>query len=58
MKQIVFKNGHTFNVTQKVGNILKDQIMKGCNKYQVFTKDNDELDFMVNVDDISLIKDI
>ena len=56
MRQIVFKNGHKLEITLKTANNLKKQILKGCSDFQVFVKgDAEELDFIINVSDISYI---
>ena len=56
MKQIVFKSGHKLKITLETANILKNNILKGCVDFQVFTnRDTEELDFMINVSDISYI---
>ena len=58
MKQIVFKNGYTFDITKEAANTLKNEIIRGRSKNQVLVRGNNELDFMINIDEVILIKDI
>ncbi len=55
MKTIVYKNGIKQGISQETANKLKHQILKGCNNFQIFEDENENLNFMINVSEIVAI---
>jgi hypothetical protein len=55
MKKIIFRNGRELEISQGDANTLTNQIVKGCDKFQCFS-DDDNLVYLINLEDVSFIK--
>lgn len=56
MKTVHFKNGSTIEITQKVANILMQNITKGCGNFQCFSDENNQVDFIINLSEVVKIQ--
>lgn len=58
MKEIIFKNGSTLVVSQKIANVIRDRIIEGAKQFQCFTEGDDpNVTIIVNVSEIVSLKD-
>ena len=52
---ITFKSGNKVKITQQTANIIHDQIVKGCSKFQCFSDENNNSILIINLDEIECI---
>ena len=55
MMTIHFKNGTKKEIKQETAEILKNNIIKGCADFQIFSDENDKVFLFVKVSEIILI---
>lgn len=55
MMTIHFKNGTKKQILQETAEILKQNIIKGCADFQIFSDQNDKVFLFVKVSEIILI---
>jgi len=55
MMTIHFKNGTKKQIKQETAEILKNNIIKGCADFQIFSDENDKVFLFVKVSEIILI---
>ena len=54
-KTIHFRNGEKLEVTLEIAKLLRDKILSGSPKFQCVSDQNDDLIYMINVEDISFV---
>ena len=54
--KIYFKNGTSIEISEEIGKVLNDQIIKGCARFQTFSDQNGKLILIVNLDEVVYIQ--
>jgi len=55
MMTIYFKNGMTKQVVKQIGEAIRERVIKGCGRFQVFSDEHGNLLLIINLDEIVYI---
>tara|TARA_R110000822_G_scaffold293896_1_gene415932 strand:+ start:22 stop:195 length:174 start_codon:yes stop_codon:yes gene_type:complete len=55
MKKIILNNGAIVTVSLRVANTIRDRIIEGCNDFQCFTDENNDVSIIINLKDVSFL---
>ena len=55
MKKIHFKNGGAVEISSEIAKTLQENIIKGCNDWQIFSDENDNPILFVKLSEVTYI---
>ena len=55
MRTVYFKNGTKKELQQQIVEIIKERIIEGCGKFEIFSNENNKCFLIINISEIVYI---